>query len=70
MIEVAAKIEVHRAFLVGIASGSESDADVMDQLDELAELVRKPLIVKLPSSLFVTVAPLIDVVGNLEASNN
>ena len=40
MIEVAAKIEVHRAFLVGIASGSESDADVMDQLDELAELVR------------------------------
>ncbi|MBQ9753733.1 MAG: GTPase HflX [Lentisphaeria bacterium] len=40
MIEVAAKIEVHRAFLVGIASGNESDAEVMEQLDELAELVR------------------------------
>lgn len=40
MIEVAAKIEVRRAFLVGISSGSESDAEVMEQLDELAELVR------------------------------
>lgn len=40
MIEVAAKIEVHRAFLVGIASGNESDAEIMEQLDELAELVR------------------------------
>ena len=40
MIEVAAKIEVHRAFLVGIASNNESDSEVMEQLDELAELVR------------------------------
>ncbi len=40
MIDIAAHIEVHRAFLVGIASGNESDGEVMDQLDELAELVR------------------------------
>lgn len=40
MIEIAAKIEVHRAFLVGIAQGNESDAEIMEQLDELAELVR------------------------------
>ena len=40
MIEVAAKIEVHKAFLVGIAQGNESDSEIMEQLDELAELVR------------------------------
>ena len=40
MIETAAKVEICRAFLVGIASGNESDAAVMEQLDELAELVR------------------------------
>ena len=40
MIDVAAHIEINRAFLVGIASGNESDAEVMEQLDELAELVR------------------------------
>lgn len=40
MIDVAAHVEVHRAFLVGIASGNESDAEVLEQLDELAELVR------------------------------
>ena len=40
MIDVAAHIEINRAFLVGIASGNESDDEVMDQLDELAELVR------------------------------
>lgn len=40
MIEVAAKIEVQRAFLVGIAQNNESDAEIMEQLDELAELVR------------------------------
>ena len=40
MIEIAAKNEVHRAFLVGIAQGNESDAEIMEQLDELAELVR------------------------------
>ena len=40
MIEIAAKNEVHRAFLVGIAQGNESDAEIMEQLDELSELVR------------------------------
>ena len=40
MIDVAAHVEVRRAFLVGIASGNESDAEIMEQLDELAELVR------------------------------
>ena len=40
MIEIAAQNEVHRAFLVGIAQGNESDAEIMEQLDELAELVR------------------------------
>lgn len=41
MIEVAAaNNEVRRAFLIGIAQGNESDAEMMEQLDELAELVR------------------------------
>ena len=58
MIDIAAaNNEVHRAFLIGIAQGNESDAEIMDQLDELAELVRnvdliplEPEIVRLRSS--------------------
>ena len=41
MIDIAAaNNEVQRAFLIGISQGSESDAEIMEQLDELSELVR------------------------------
>jgi GTP-binding protein HflX len=41
MIEVAAaNNEARRAFLIGIAQSNESDSEMMEQLDELAELVR------------------------------
>ncbi|MBO5790948.1 MAG: GTPase HflX [Lentisphaeria bacterium] len=57
MIEVAAKIEVHRAFLVGIASNNESDAEIMEQLDELAELVRNVDLIPLEPEIVHLRAP-------------
>ncbi len=57
MIEVAAKIELHRAFLVGIASNNESDSEVMEQLDELAELVRNVDLIPLEPEIVRLRAP-------------